>query len=44
MNYLTKEDVIKDLSGILVIVNESVINHGIFENAEIMKIVNAEKN
>ena len=31
-NRLTKEDVIKDLFGILVIVNMNVINHVMLEN------------
>ena len=42
-NLLIKEYVIKDLLGILVIVNVSVINHGMLESIQIIKIVNAEK-
>ena len=43
-NQLTKEYVINDLFGILIIVNVSVINHAMLENIQIMKIKNAEKN
>ena len=43
-NQLTKEYVINDLFGILVIVNVSLINHVMLENIQIMKIKNAEKN
>ena len=43
-NYLIKEYVIKDLFGILVIVNVNVIKRVILVNIQIMKIVNAEKN
>ena len=38
------EDVIKDLFGILVIVNENVINSVMLETIYIIKIVSAEKN
>ena len=39
-NELTKECVIKDLFGILVIVILNVINHMMLENIYIIKIVN----
>ena len=42
-NYLTKECMIKDLFGILVIVSVNVINRVILENIYIIKIVAAEK-
>ena len=42
-NYLTKAYVIKDMPGILVIVNVNVINHVILVSIQIIKIVNAEK-
>ena len=42
-NCLTKKYVIKDLFGILAIVNVNVINHVMLENIQIMKTVNAEK-
>ena len=42
-NYLIKEYVIKDLFGILVIVNVNVIKIVILVNIQTMKIVNAEK-
>ena len=40
-NLLTKEGMIKDLFGILVIVN--VINHMMLENIKIIQIVTVEK-
>ena len=43
-NQLIKEYVIKDLFGILVIVNVNVIKIVILVNIQTMKIVNAEKN
>ena len=42
-NWLTKEYVIKDLFGIVAIVNMNVINYMMLENILIMKFVNAEK-
>ena len=41
---LIKEDVMKDLFAILVIVSENVINHVVLDDIQITKIVNAEKN
>ena len=43
-NQLTRVDAIKDLFGILVIINVSVINRVMLEYIETMKILNAEKN
>ena len=43
-NQLTKVDLIKDLFGILVIVNVNVINHVMSENIQIKNVVSAEKN
>ena len=40
---MTKEYVIKDLFGIVAIVNMNVINYMMLENILIMKFVNAEK-
>ena len=40
---MTKEYVIKDLFGILVILNVNVITHVMLENIKIMKILNVEK-
>ena len=42
-NQLTRVDAIKDLFGILVIINVSVINRVMLEYIETMKILNAEK-
>ena len=42
-NQLTKKYVIKDLFGILAIVNVNVINHVMMENIQIIKTVSAEK-
>ena len=42
-NRLTQGYVIKDLFGILAIVNVNVINHVMLENIQIIKVVNAEK-
>ena len=42
-NCLIKKDLIKDLFGILVIVNLIVINYAMLENMQIIKIVNARK-
>ena len=42
-NLLTKEGAIKDLFGILVIVNVNVINHMMLENIKIIQIVTVEK-
>ena len=42
-NQLTKEYVIEDLFGILVIVSVSVINYVMLENIWVIKIVSAEK-
>ena len=39
-----KEDVMKDLFAILVIVSENVINHVVLDDIQITKIVNVEKN
>ena len=41
-NWLTKEYLINDLFGILVIANVSVINHVMLQNNSIMKTINAE--
>ena len=43
-NQLTKEYVLKDLSGILVIVITNVINHVTQRNIQTKKIVNVENN
>ena len=43
-NILTKEDVVKDLLGILVIVIVNVISQVMLENIWIIKTVNVEKN
>ena len=40
---IKKKYVIKDLFGILVIVNLNMANHVVLENIQIMKIVNVEK-
>ena len=40
---IKKKYVIKDLFGILVIVNLNMTNHVVLENIQIMKIVNVEK-
>ena len=37
------EDEIKDLFGILVIVNMSVINYVMLENIQIIKVINVKK-
>ena len=42
-NSLTKEYVIKDLIGIIEIVNVNMINHVILENIQIVKTVGVEK-
>ena len=42
-NSLTKEFVIKDLIGIIEIVNVNMINHVILENIQIVKTVGVEK-
>ena len=42
-NWLKKEYAIKDLIGILVIVNVNVINHVMLENIQIIKTVSVEK-
>ena len=42
-NWLIKLYVVRDIFGILVIVNVNVINHLILENIQTMKIVNVEK-
>ena len=42
-NELTKECVIMDLFGILVIVSVNAINHVMLENIQIIKILSAEK-
>ena len=42
-NYLTKECVIKDVFGMLVIVSVNVVKHAILENIYIIKIVSVEK-
>ena len=42
-NSLTKEYVIRDLFGILVIMSVNTINHVMLENIQIMQIVNVEK-
>ena len=42
-NWLTEEDVKRDLHGILVIANVNVINHVMLENIYIMEIVNVER-
>ena len=42
-NSLIMKDVIKDLFGILVIVNVNVISYVMLKNIQIIKIVNAEK-
>ena len=41
-SYLTEECVIRDLFGILVIVNVSAINYVMLESIQIIKILNAE--
>ena len=43
-NYLTKEDMVKNLFGILVFMNENVINHVKQDNIQTIKIVHVEKN
>ena len=43
-NRLTRVYVMKDLFGILVIVNANAINHVMLENIQIMKIVSAGEN
>ena len=43
-NCLSKVDAIKDLFGIIGVVNVNVMNFVMLENIQIMKIVNAEKN
>ena len=43
-NGLEKEDAIKNLYGILVIVNMSVTNHVMLEDIQVMKTVNTENN
>ena len=43
-NRLPKESVIKDLFGILVIVNVNVINHVTLKNIYIIKIAHVETN
>ena len=42
-NYLTKECVIKDVFGMLVIVSVNVVKHAILENIYIIKVVSVEK-
>ena len=44
VNFLIKVYVIKDIFGILVIVNVNVIHHVMLENILIIKIVSAGKN
>ena len=43
-NLLTKEDIIKNLFGILLFVNLNVINHVTQDSIQTIKIVNVEKN
>ena len=43
-NLLTKEDIIKNLFGILLFVNLNVINHVTQDSIQTIKIVNLEKN
>ena len=43
-NLLTKEDIIKNLFGILLFVNLNVINHATQDSIQTIKIVNVEKN
>ena len=43
-NYLTKEGMVKNLFGILVFMNENVINHVKQDNIQTIKIVHVEKN
>ena len=42
-NWLTKRYVIKDLIGILAMVNVNVINHAMLENIQIIKSASVEK-
>ena len=44
LNQLVKEYLIKDLFGILVILNVNVINHLMLKNIQIIKILNVETN
>ena len=43
-NLLAKEDIIKNLFGILLFVNLNVINHVTQDSIQTIKIVNVEKN